>query len=360
MSGNGTTGGPGSRIFDLIVPKRSFFSWLDSLRGRFSLVGPVTEDGQTEFRELGSSREMDMEYQSTMLSPGKVYLYKPREDLFRFSLGKSVEVREPETDQEQRVIIGLHACDTNAVRYLDLTFLGSFRDPQYAARRKNTVIISLNCARSGENCFCASAGAGPFLEGNDGYDMLLTDLGEDYLVELKSGRALELFPVDGGSPAGEDAFRFKQEKEQAVVHSFRKKLDMDGLNGLLSKRPDHPVWRATAEDRCLSCTNCVMVCPTCFCYDVIDEISMDLKSVRRYRQWDACQDAHFAEVHGGNFRARRTARLRQFTTHKLDQTHQYGVFGTVGCGRCITWCPTGIDITDIAKEVQKSEVGSER
>jgi formate hydrogenlyase subunit 6/NADH:ubiquinone oxidoreductase subunit I len=331
------------------------FAWLDSLRGSYSLIGPVTEDGQTEFRELGSAGEMDLGYQSTMLSPGKVYLYKPREDLFRFTFGSTIEIREEPVDPVQRMIVGLHACDTNAVRYLDRTFLGSFCDPQYEARRNNTFIISLNCTTSGENCFCASVGAGPFLDTGEGYDMLLTDLGDDVLAELKSERARTLFPGDGFPRAGEKAFRRKQELEQAVLRSFRKSIEMDGLNDLLRKRPDHPVWRSTAEESCLSCTNCVMVCPTCFCYDVVDEINMDLKSVRRYRQWDACQDLHFAEVHGGNFRARRTARLRQFATHKLDQTHQYGVYGTVGCGRCITWCPTGIDITDMAKEVQKSE-----
>lgn len=355
MSGNGTTGGPGSRKSDRIVAKKSFFSWLDSLRGSFTLIGPVTEDGQTEFKILGSSAELDMEYRSTMLSPGKVYLYKPRENLFRFSFGSSVEVKESEPDTERRILVGLHSCDTNAVLYLDLTFLGGFRDPFYEARRDNTFIISLNCDRADRNCFCSSMGAGPFLNAERGYDMLLTDFGNDYLVELKTKRARELFTAENGAEAGPEEFKHKEEKEKSAFDTFTKKLDTGGLDELLKKSANHPVWRNTAEDLCLSCTNCVMVCPTCFCYDVVDEISMDLKSVRRYRQWDACQDAHFAEVHGGNFRARRTARLRQFVTHKLDQTHQYGVYGTVGCGRCITWCPTGIDLTEVAKEVQRSE-----
>jgi ferredoxin len=130
---------------------------------------------------------------------------------------------------------------------------------------------------------------------------------------------------------------------------------MGGLDNLFIKNMEHRVWRHTADRRCLSCTNCVMVCPTCFCYDVVDEISMDLKTATRHRQLDACQDAKFAEVHGGNFRQRRAARLRQFVTHKLDQTGQYGVPGTVGCGRCITWCPTGIDLTEMAKEIQREQ-----
>ncbi len=354
------TGAPGSRISDLVVSKKTFLSWLDFITDRFSLIGPVKEDGQAEFREVSSSSELSLDYNTTMLSPGKVYLYKPREDLFRFSVGKSIEILEAEADQRKRVIVGVHSCDTNAILYLDKTFLGAFRDPLYETRRNNTMIISLNCESVTGNCFCSSMGTGPFLRAGNGCDMLLTDLGENYLVEIKTDRAKAVFNVDDIRLAGEDAFRLKEENEKAVLRKFRKTIRLDGLDSVLRSRPDHPVWRKTAEDRCLSCTNCVMVCPTCFCYDVIDEISMDRKSVRRLRQWDACQDAKFAEVHGGNFRARRTARLRQFVTHKLDQTFQYGVYGTVGCGRCITWCPTGIDLTEMAKEVQRSDVGSER
>lgn len=355
MSGNGMTGGRGSRISDLIVSKKNFFSWLDSLRDRFTLIGPVSMDGQTEFRNIESSRELNLEYRSTMLSPGKVYLYRPREELFRFSLDGSMEIRESRHDPEKRIIIGLHSCDTNAVLYLDRTFLGAFRDPSYETRRNNTVIISLNCEKADKNCFCSSMGTGPYLHAQHGYDMLITDYGDDYLVELKGDRAREIFTIDDIKEAGRDAYGVKEEKEQAVLRTFTKTIDVNGLDKLLKKASEHRVWRVTAEEACLSCSNCVMVCPTCFCYDMFDEISMDRKSVKRLRQWDACQDAHFSEVHGGNFRGRRTARLRQFVTHKLEQTHQYGVYGTVGCGRCITWCPTGIDLTEIAKEVQRSE-----
>lgn len=352
MFGNGMTGDPASRISDLLVPKASFFTWLDSLRERLSIIGPVAEEGQAVFREIASSGELYMEYESTMLSPGKVYLCSPREDLFRLSFGKGLSIEEPPRDSAQRIIVGIHACDTNAVLYLDRTFLGTFRDPLYGERRRNTIFIALNCGTASKNCFCSSVGTGPFLKAESGYDMLLTDFGEDYLVEIKTAGARRLFDVDDIRGAGHEDFRLKDEKERSALRTFTKTINTEGLNKLLRENPEHPVWRHTAEERCLSCTNCVMVCPTCFCYDVVDEISMDMKTVRRYRQWDACQDTRFAEVHGGNFRARRSARLRQFVTHKLDQMHQYGVSGTVGCGRCITWCPTGIDLTEMAKQVQ--------
>jgi ferredoxin len=136
--------------------------------------------------------------------------------------------------------------------------------------------------------------------------------------------------------------------------SFTKTLQIEGLPELLMKTFEHPVYKEVADDRCLGCSNCVLVCPTCFCYKVIDKSDFETRMIDRSRQWDACQDYNFAEVHSGNFRAPQQARLRQFMTHKLcTWLEQYGCFGCIGCGRCMTWCPTGIDITEMAKEIQR-------
>jgi sulfhydrogenase subunit beta (sulfur reductase) len=353
MSGNGMTGESAFQKSNKLVPKEAFFRWLDSLRKTYRLIGPINVGTQTIFRGLNSSKELFMEYGSTMLSPGKLFIYKPREELFRFNIHEGVSINEITPLSEKQVIVGVHPCDTNAILYLDRTFLGAYKDPHYDVRRKNTVIISLNCTNVSLNCFCSSVGTGPFLKAESGYDMLLTDFEDQYLVEIKSRRAGEMFDIKG-KRAGVRELKLKSEKEKSLSGSFKKTINMEGLDELFMKNMEHPVWQHTADERCLSCSNCVMVCPTCFCYDIVDETSMDLKTVRRFRHLDACQDMRFAEVSGGNFRQRRSARLRQFVTHKLNQTNQYGVFGTVGCGRCITWCPTGIDLTEIAKEIQNS------
>jgi len=337
-----------------LVSKEAFFLWLDSLRKNYKLIGPVKVGSQTVFKKLNSSKELFMEYESTMLSPGKLFIYKPKEDLLRFSINDDIAIDEIPLISEKQVIIGVHPCDTNAILYLDRTFLGAFKDPYYEVRRKNTIIISLNCTQVSLNCFCSSVGAGPFLKAEAGYDMLLTDFEDKYLIEIKSRRAEELFNIKG-KRVGAGELRLKSEKEKSVLNNFKKTINVEGLDNLFMKSIEHPVWQYTAEERCLSCSNCVMVCPTCFCYDIVDETSMDLKTVRRFRHLDACQDIRFAEVYGGNFRQRRAARLRQFVTHKLNQTNQYGVLGTVGCGRCITWCPTGIDLTEIASEIRRGE-----
>jgi len=360
--------------FKRLIPKKAFLLWLDSLKKDYKLIGPVKIGNHTVFKEVNSSRELFMEYETTMLSPGKLFLYRPNEELFRFTFNetsnppsppfseggmgrfssKKITVDEIKPDMAKQVIVGVHPCDVNAILYLDRTFLRTFKDPHYEARRKNTLIISLNCEHVSENCFCSSVGTGPFLHAAGGYDMLLTDFENEYLVEIKSREAEELFELKGRG-AGQDEMRFKAEKEKSVKGKFKKTINVSGLDNIFAENVDHPVWQQTAGDKCLSCANCVMVCPMCFCYDLRDEMSMDLKTVTRYRCFDACQDIRFAEVHGGNFRQRRAARLRQFVTHKLDQTNQYGVSATVGCGRCITWCPTGIDLTEITKEIQRYE-----
>ncbi len=348
----------GENIFqgsNLLIPKDSFFRFIDSLRSQYRVFGPIKERDYAVFREIASSRDLFMEYKTTMLSPGKMFLYKPREDILRFRMESTISIQEVMAEVEKQVIVGIHPCDINAILYLDRTFLGTFSDPSYKARRENTVLIGLNCMQVSDNCFCSSVGAGPFLKAQSGYDMVLTDFGEDYLIELKSERAHELFDIKG-KIAGHAEWSVKSGKEESMLKSFKKSIYVDGLDTLFMKNLDHPVWATTANERCLSCSNCVMVCPTCFCYDIKDEVSMDLKEVSRIRQLDACQDLRFAEVHGGNFRLRRSSRLRQFVMHNLNYTSQYGTIKTVGCGRCITWCPTKIDLTEMAKEIQRSTI----
>ncbi|MEW6570426.1 MAG: 4Fe-4S dicluster domain-containing protein [Nitrospirota bacterium] len=336
-----------------LVSKNTFFPWLDSIGEKFKLFGPVTEENQTVFRQIGSSKELTMEYRSTMLPPGKLFIYKPKEEICTFHLEEDISIEEIPAVPEKQAVIAVHPCDMNAILYLDHTFLGMFKDPYYEARRKNTLTICLNCTQVSLNCFCSSVNSGPFLKEEAECDILLTDFGDDYLVEIRSRGAERLFGPKG-KVATSKVMKMKSEKEKAVLSKIRKVVNMEGLDRLFLENMNHPVWQRTADERCLSCSNCVLVCPTCFCYQVVDETSMDLRTVTRYRHLDACQDMRFAEIFGGNFRQRRASRLRQFVTHKMNQTAQYGMPGTVGCGRCITWCPTSIDLTEITKEIQRS------
>lgn len=349
------TGKQSSQKSNILVPKDSFFKWIDTLRSKYRVLGPVKERDHAIFKEISSSEDLFMEYPTTMLSPGKLFIYKPKEDILRFRMEATLSIEEVKPEIEKQVIVGIHSCDINAILYLDMHFSRAYRDPYFKARRDNTVLIALNCMHITEDCFCSSVGTGPHLKAQSGYDMVLTDFGDNYLVELKSARSFEIFRLKG-KKAGPDEWKLKSEKEETLIKSFKKIIDIKGLDELFMKNIDHPVWARTADEKCLSCSNCVMVCPTCFCYDVVDEISMSLKEGRRFRQLDACQDFRFAAVFGGNFRQIRASRLRQWVLHNLDYTSQYGLTKTVGCGRCITWCPTRIDLTEMAKEIQRSPI----
>lgn len=329
-------------------PKAALLERVGSLRSSLQVIGPVGTGRHARFQEIDSPAELTLG-ERTMISPGKTWLFLPRQDLVRFDLDKNWTASEIPAAAEPALLLGVHPCDVHAINYLDRTLLA---DPHYRARREQTVIIGLNCTRVSPFCFCSSVGTGPHLEIRHGYDGLLTDLGERYLFEPLNQKAADLF--SGGEAAGRDAQEQKAEQKKRLLGQFRKRIDIKGLDDLLLTDPNHPVWTRTAEERCLSCTNCVMVCPTCFCHDITDEVDMGLTSVTRLRRWDACQDVRFAAVHGGNFRRLRAARLRQFVIHKLNYTGQYGVRGTVGCGRCIEWCPTNIDLTEMAKEIKRN------
>jgi sulfhydrogenase subunit beta (sulfur reductase) len=352
MSGNGTTGvraSPGCKA--VLTPKESLPGLLDSLRPAYGLAGPVPLGEQTVFSRVDSAGQLKMDYSSTMAPPGKLFLYPSRENILRFRTeGESAEVESFPAETAKTLLLGVHACDVHAVVYLDKVF---HNDPFYRARRENTLLVAINCTEPTPFCFCSSVGTGPFLRAGEGYDAVLTDLGEHYLVELVSDRAGDLLRIEGEA-VGENVWRRKAAREEEVRGKITKRMDVEGLDELLLRNTEHPVWSETADSRCLSCANCVMVCPTCFCHDIVDRVDMALTETVRFRHWDACQDQKFAAVHGGNFRRTRAARLRQFVMHKLDYTAQFDTMGTVGCGRCIQWCPTRIDLTEMAKEIQRS------
>jgi ferredoxin len=333
------------------ITREAFSLLVDSLMGDMKVVGPAEEGGQTSFRHIGSASELRMDYLSTMIPPSKVLFYRPVENILRFNIGNDASIEEIPPEDEKVLALGVHPCDMHAILYLDRVLN---EDPYYTARRKNTTIVALNCSEASEHCFCSSAGTGPHLKVKDGYDLLLTNAGEFYLAEPASRRGEEL--IGGVRSARVDELLEKDAQEKALIEAMKKSVDMRGLDELFMKNIEHPVWARVAEERCLSCSNCVMVCPTCFCHDLVDETSMDLSSVLRLRRWDACHDLQFAAVHGGNFRCTRASRLRQFVMHKLNYTSQFGAAGTVGCGRCIKWCPTGIDLTEIAEEIRRSPV----
>lgn len=339
------------------IEKTKYFTWLTELQREFQLIGPIDREGGPAFARIESVKELNLNYSLTMMGP-QTFLFRPEEWVCTIQQkgDGGYEIDLPKSVPRQ-VLIGVHSCDLQAIRLLDRTFLKKDpKDRNYQLWRNNTVIIGLHCSYVYPQCFCASMGTGPFFEPEEVYDFLLTDLGDHYLMETIGSRALELISALQLPQANQDHFDKKAKIYPKLLSQFQKNLDTTHLVEILLRNQSHPVWKRTAEQRCLGCTNCTQVCPTCFCYNLKDHLNYDLTNCERSRYKDSCQELHFAEVHGGNFRSTRTARLRQFVTHKLAAwLEQYSCFGCVGCGRCMTWCPTNIDLTELAKEIMATE-----
>jgi len=348
-----------------ILHKKNFCRWIDSLSQQYALIGPVKDREETVFQPLQSPEQLEMDYISTMAAPRK-FIYPSRQLLFRFTPeGDGKLITEEILPQGQQILLAVHPCDAHAIMVLDRVLMGEFTDSYYTKQRQNTFLIVLNCQKVDKNCFCDSMGTGPFLHpwmGQDpakGCDLELTDLGDRYLAEFLNGKIRKLFsfPLE---TANDEDIQLKKKREVRIKEKFVKKLNIENLPSSLRQNMDHSVWSRIGEAICLSCANCTMVCPTCYCYNTVDTVKLDLSKSERYRYWDSCQELHFAEVHGGNFRLTRGARLRQFVLHKLSYwMEQYGCFGCVGCGRCINWCPTGIDLTEIVKEIRGTKANEQ-
>jgi len=316
----------------------------------FSVFGPKRKDVTYAFGEIKSGRDMDLRYRTTILPPKKMF-HPPRETLLYFSRADGFSVNQQTSESRKALLIGVHACDLNAILRLDRFFSEEFRDPQYLARRAGSAIVGLNCTEIGENCFCHSMGTGP--ECSTGFDLSMTNLGDRYLVEIGTDVGRRLLQPLSLSRADERDFEEKCRRLASAKNQFKKFVDKHGLAEAASKSFDHPIWKELAKID-LSCGSCSLVCPTCYCYDVLDRIDLQLQHGERVRELDSCQLLEYASVdRGGNFRSERKDRMRQWMLCKLRYTGQeHGFSGCVGCGRCIGACTVHIDITEVAAGIR--------
>ncbi len=241
--------------------------------------------------------------------------------------------------------LGVRACELAAMRVQDRVFLsGDYVDSQYQQRRARAMIIAVNCAEAASTCFCTSMGSGPKCE--SGFDLALTELPEGFVVDVGSPEGQAMIDALETSAATVQQLQAAKRARQQAVDQIERKLDTTDIRNFLLGNMQHPRWDEVAA-RCLSCTNCTMVCPTCFCSSVTEVADLTGEHVERQRQWDSCFNFDFSYISGGVVRDSIKSRYRQWLTHKLASWHdQFDVSGCVGCGRCITWCPVGIDLTE--------------
>jgi ferredoxin len=350
----------------------------DTLQTRgYTVVGPTVRDGAIVVAELSSAAELpygwgvDTEAGRYRLrargdtaafghSAGpqswKSVLHPARARMWSADRASGTVVADgPEPAQRQRyALLGVRPCDLAAIGILDRVLAGGRHvDPIYQSRRDGNFVIAVECTEPGATCFCTSMGTGPGAE--SGFDLAM--------VELVDGAA-HRFLVRAGTPAGAEVLADlpgQPAEEATVQHATSAVAEAAGRMGrtmplgplehpgglpeLLAASRESPHWDDVAA-RCLTCGNCTMVCPTCFCTTTEDVTDLSGDHAERWRRWDSCYDLDFSYLHGGGVRTSGQSRYRQWISHKLGTWHdQFGSSGCVGCGRCIVWCPTGIDIT---------------
>jgi ferredoxin len=285
----------------------------------------------------------------------KPYVYPRRETLWRARRSDGrVELIEEDPSTARLALVGVRACEIAALSVLDRVFNADNPDPRYALRRQSCLVIAVNCSDPAATCFCDSMGTGPEVTG--GFDVLLTEVideGSHYFVaESGSAAGEELVERLAATPASPDQLEAKQAVSEICRARLTKRMVTADLPGLLVKNLEHKHWERVAE-RCLACGNCTLVCPTCFCSTTADTTDLATGEFGRERRWDSCFSLDFSYVVGHTVRGSVRSRYRQWLTHKLGTWHQqFGTSGCVGCGRCVTWCPVGIDLTEEVEAIR--------
>lgn len=280
----------------------------------------------------------------------KPILFKPIETVWRVTRDAQGKLLfQPEAVTEEPIaFFGARACDLAAMGVQDQVFIHQQAvDPRYQARRQNLLVIAVNCGVSSSNCFCVSAGTGP--EVSSQYDMVMTEIANGFVIQAGSSTGEQLLTLLNLNYATDTEILLAKEEPLKAAAMQTKRIPFDNtsaLRDLLFSQLNHPRWDEVAE-RCLSCGNCTSVCPTCFCQSTVEKPALDGQSSVHQHEWDSCFTAGHSYVAGHSVRDHTRERYRQWLTHKVGSWFdQFGSSGCVGCGRCVTWCPVGIDITE--------------
>ena len=300
------------------------------------------DDGRLFGYAVGATSPM------TYLQPADAVVWAGRRNGKSFD---TIELPEP----PRHAFVGVRPCELAAIAIQDRVFLGGgSQDPTYAHRREGAFFVSVDCTDPSGTCFCVSMATGPRAYG--GFDISLIEVldGDDhyFLARVGTEEGADVLAAVGGNPADDAQIAVADGLVEEATGKMGRTLDTEGLKEALEESLSDPIWDELAA-KCLTCANCTMVCPTCFCAAVRNRTDLTASYAERVRKWDSCFNFQFSYIHGGPLRPSASARYRQWMTHKLRSwVDQFDTYGCVGCGRCITWCPVGIDITANAAAVR--------
>jgi NAD-dependent dihydropyrimidine dehydrogenase PreA subunit len=334
------------------LDKKDFKPFLQSLMVEYDLFAPVQlAEGVAVFKKIDRPDEVDFSSSNTQ-KPAKEVFFPQSETMFRYEkTGKQHQVTSTEEVERKRVILGARPCDIQAVSLIDQVFSGKeYTDVYYVNKRKATTIIGMACDHPLSTCFCSSMKGGPFHR--EGSDLFLIDLGEAYLVELLTEKGKTFQKNKFLKEALAKDINSAKEVEEKATPKTDGSLPVAGIEKRLDQMLESPFWERVQE-KCIGCRICTYLCPTCHCFDIVDEALTN--KGQRVRNWDSCLSSLYSqETSGHNPRPTNRERTRQRIMHKFNYfPKNFDQIACVGCGRCIIYCPVNFDIRQTIKEIQK-------
>lgn len=342
----------------------------------YQVVGPTIDQEAIVYGDIASADDLPVGW-TDIQEPGKYRLQRRDDDAyFGYVVGPHSwkkylfppvtlvasadrtttgwQMSTPETEPPRYAFLGVRGCELAAMKIQDKVFMGGpYIDPTYQKRRAAAFVVAVNCTQAAPTCFCTSMNTGPRC--SSGFDLALTEVADGFLMEIGSESGETVAGRLTAQPATSEQLDRGTSARQQAVDQISKQLDTTDIRDLLMNNLRHPRWEEVAN-RCLSCTNCTMVCPTCFCSSVTEVPDLTGDHVDRERSWDSCFNIDFSYMNGSPTRNSVQSRYRQWMTHKLATWQdQFGSSGCVGCGRCITWCPVGIDLTAEVAAIRASQ-----
>lgn len=357
----------------VLIEKNQLNEIFEILKREYKIVAPVLKDnviqlsyvenieelpfGYEEIEEKNFYRveKSDENYLFTYVRPSipyKRYL-NPPEFTFLKVYKENGKLRFEEYKRiEKLAFFDIRSCDLKGISILDDVFLykNDFPDSFYKEIRENLFIVAVSCIKPSNVCFCASIGISP--KPKENFDILITELEDKLLIETKTEKGKDVVKKLKYKMATEEEIKKAEEIEKICIDKMKRKMDINGFSEILYKNIESSIWEEIGK-RCLACTSCTQLCPTCFCFDIIERNDIEKGISERVRIYDSCFNPSFATVHKFNIRESIASRYRQWYMHKFAYwKDQFNQIGCVGCGRCITWCPAYIDVTEEEKIIR--------
>jgi len=332
------------------LSKKDIAQLLKTWSQQFNVLAPSRASGVAEMAEWDGKDTSFLDWYRNTVVPPKASFLPPMEEMFRFHKGEEgYDIKLPPKNEQKQLLFGIRPCDARAMAILDMTFEDAYKDPYYLEKRRKAVLVGLGCTNPGESCFCTSMGTSPTDPTN--VDLMLIDIGDHFLIEEVTAKGKELIAKTSGlkeATKNDEAEAGKAEK--TAYNKVARKLDTEGIKDKLRESfDDEEFWEQTAA-KCISCGICTLLCPTCYCFDINDELVKEEGT--RFRSWDSCGFPLYTKMPMENPRQEKWRRVRQKVCHKYEfYPMAFDVIACTGCGRCIRLCPVNWDITRVIESV---------